>query len=135
MLIFTHDNFWTRQNANSELEPQGEKILRINVNTAEENQTVDIPIDKALFKLAFHYGPDGKTVKSTDVNFKPELADFYQKAGFTTKSQNVVVVYPIFTQAAYSPKGFYDYYHGKCDTSCLTIHIPDQVVPYYSASE
>ena len=125
----------TNQDTNSDLKPQGEEILRINVNDAERAQTVDIPVDKALFKLGFHFESDGKTLKTIDVAFKPELTDFYHKVGFVTKSQNVVVVYPIFTQAAYSPKGFYDYYKGKCDTSCLTIPIPDQVVPYYSASE
>ena len=38
--------------------------------------------------------------------------------------QNIVFVQPIFTQAAYSDNGFYYYYTKKCDSKCLTIHIP-----------
>jgi hypothetical protein len=33
--------------------------------------------------------------------------------------KNTIVIYPIFTSAAYSPNGFYDYYDGNCDESCL----------------
>ena len=135
LLIRTYADPGTNQDTNSDLKPQMEEILRINVNDAEKAQTVDIPVDKALFKLSFQFESDGKTLKATNVAFKPELIDFYKKVGYLTKSQNVVVVYPIFTQAAYGPRGFYDYYKGKCDLSCLTIPIPDQVEPYYSASE
>lgn len=38
-------------------------------------------------------------------------------------NQNVVVIYPIYTQAAYQKSGFYDYYLGLCDKSCLTVKI------------
>jgi len=34
-----------------------------------------------------------------------------------------VVVYPIFTQSAYSKGGFYDYFRGDCDKSCLTVNL------------
>jgi hypothetical protein len=37
---------------------------------------------------------------------------------------NTVVVYPIFTQAAYSNDGFYDYYKKQCDLRCLSVTIP-----------
>ncbi len=44
-------------------------------------------------------------------------------------NQNVVFIQPIFTQAAYGnndpgSNGFYDYYMGRCDKSCLTVPIP-----------
>jgi hypothetical protein len=42
-----------------------------------------------------------------------------------TNKENVVVIYPIFTASAYSDGGFYDYYKGKCNTSCLTTTIKD----------
>ena len=31
-----------------------------------------------------------------------------------------VVIYPIFTSAAYQEPGFYTYYRGECDESCIT---------------
>jgi hypothetical protein len=34
-------------------------------------------------------------------------------------NKNTIVVYPIFTSAAYSPNGFYDFYDGSCDESCI----------------
>ena len=117
-----------------DLKPQEARILHINLNNAEKDQTIDIPVDQALFKLGFHFGTD-KTPKTIDVGFKPELDDFYHRVGFATKSQNVIVVYPIFTQAAYGARGFYDYYHNKCDKRCLMVSIPERVEPYYSASE
>jgi len=132
--IHTYADNTTNIGSDSALNQQAGKIFRINIINAEKNQTVDIPLDKLLFNLVFHFDADGKTVESTHVDFKPEMTDFYHKVGFETKSQNVVVVYPIFTQAAYSHNGFYDYYEGKCDKSCLTVPIPDQVEPYYSAS-
>lgn len=54
-------------------------------------------------------------------------------------NQNVVFIQPIFTQAAYGnndPRsiGFYDYYTGKCDKSCLTVAIPKTFYGSYSTS-
>ncbi|HEV2192912.1 MAG TPA: hypothetical protein VGR54_04745 [Nitrosopumilaceae archaeon] len=40
-----------------------------------------------------------------------------------TKSQKTIVVAPLFTAAAYSHNGFYDYYRGECDTKCLTVSL------------
>ena len=31
-----------------------------------------------------------------------------------------IVIYPIFTSAAYAQPGFYDYFGGNCDESCIT---------------
>ena len=35
-------------------------------------------------------------------------------------NNNSVVIYPIFTSAAYYEPGFYTYFGGKCDESCVT---------------
>ena len=35
-------------------------------------------------------------------------------------NDNSVVIFPIFTTAAYMTGGFYDYYAGYCDESCIT---------------
>lgn len=40
---------------------------------------------------------------------------------------SAVVVYPTFTAAAYTEPGFYTYYRGECDESCLTIQIQNNL--------
>ena len=50
------------------------------------------------------------------LEFNNKNSEFYQNL---KANQNTIVVYPIFTAAAYSIPGFYDYYSGDCDTSCL----------------
>ncbi len=47
---------------------------------------------------------------------------------------DTVVVYPIFTQAAYGNNGFYDYYKKICDSKCLTIPIPSTIYGSYVSS-
>ena len=36
------------------------------------------------------------------------------------ENPNTIVIYPTFTSAAYSEPGFYTYFGGKCDESCIT---------------
>jgi len=45
-----------------------------------------------------------------------EKGELYEKL---KPNENIIVIYPIFTSAAYSDNGFYDYYSGDCDKSCL----------------
>jgi len=45
-----------------------------------------------------------------------EKLELYEKL---KPNKNTIVIYPIFTSAAYSDNGFYDYYKGDCDESCL----------------
>jgi len=42
---------------------------------------------------------------------------------------NILVVKPLLTANAYRSGGFYDYYQGKCDESCLSVQI-DESIPY-----
>lgn len=46
-----------------------------------------------------------------------------------------VVIIPIFTAAAYEEPGFYTYYHGQCNSSCLTTIIETQEPLSYTASQ
>jgi len=50
-----------------------------------------------------------------------ENKEFYDELkNFDDKT---IVVYPIFTAIAYDEPGFYNYFRGECDTSCLTLPI------------
>ncbi|MDE1841202.1 MAG: hypothetical protein KGI09_04895 [Thaumarchaeota archaeon] len=45
-----------------------------------------------------------------------------------------VVIIPVFTASAYSERGFYSYYAGNCDTTCLTSFIYANAPLGYTAS-
>ena len=77
---------------------------------------------------------NNNTVASFSMELKPELMELYKQIGFSTKSQNVVFVYPVFTQAAYGSHGFYDYYNKNCNSKCLTVNIPSSFNGTYSSS-
>ncbi len=107
--------------------------LDILVKTNKGEQELSLPVNKLLFNVIPHYDKDGK-VRSLTMKLKPEFNQIYQKVGYSHKSEKTAYVYPIFTQAAYGTKGFYDYYNKKCDTSCLTVPIPSKIRGSYSSS-
>jgi len=59
-------------------------------------------------------------------------------------SKNSVVVFPIFTAAAYSEPGFYTFYRGECDQEfhgvlfrdddCLTVKLSEEYTPGFTSS-
>jgi len=51
------------------------------------------------------------------INFKDSMTDDYFEK--LKSNHNSVVIFPIFTSMAYNPDGFYSYYAGQCDTSCI----------------
>ena len=109
------------------------KYYEIYHQTPSENITLVLSENKIIFNLIPRITGNG-TVTSFDMSLKPELKDLYSQVGFPTKSNNVIFVYPVFTQAAYGKNGFYDYYNKKCDASCLTIDIPSSFSGTYSSS-
>jgi hypothetical protein len=54
----------------------------------------------------------------------PNLSSIYDEIGL---DKNAVVIYPSFTETAYSENGFYDFFEKKCDEQCLTVKIKDQM--------
>ena len=52
----------------------------------------------------------------------PQNSSIYEKIGL---DNNAVVIYPTFTETAYSDNGFYDYYENECDESCLTVKLKE----------
>lgn len=113
-------------------------IKEINENYSDINARSawsplpDVPESKLLFEIASHYDESGRP-RSLTMHLKPELADLYQDLS-ASRTDRVVFVYPIFTQAAYSEGGFYDYYNKRCDSACLTVKIPNKVVGGYTSS-
>src|SRR5579885_2952087 len=109
------------------------KYYEIYHKTPSENITLVLPESMLIFNLIPVITGNG-TVVSFDMSLKPELKDLYNQIGFSAKSDNVVFVYPVFTQAAYGKNGFYDYYNKKCGQSCLTVPIPSNFSGTYSSS-
>ena len=112
---------------------QNQDMLTAKVNTEQGESTLSIPLNKLLFNVIPNYDQIG-TIKSLTLKLKPDLGPLYKKEGFSKPSEKTVFVYPIFTQAAYTKGGFYDYYKKKCDVTCLTIPISTNINGKYSSS-
>ncbi len=63
---------------------------------------------------------------SARLQLKPENDLIYLEVRDSVIIQNTVVVFPLFTAAAYEKPGFYDYYIQDCDESCLTKELKDR---------
>lgn len=107
-------------------------IIDFVAKTEKGEQKLSLPVDKLFFNVTPHYDQNG-VFSSMTMKLKPELGKLYQNVGFPSKSK-IVYIYPVFTQAAYGVKGFYDYYNKKCDTSCLTVPIPNKIQGSYASS-
>lgn len=104
------------------------------ITMIEGNQkTVSALKKDLLFNITITYDKNNNP-QYVNIEKRPELSDFYKQVGFTNASEDVVFVYPIFTQGAYGDHGFYDYYNKKCGPECLTLPIPSRFVPMYGAS-
>jgi hypothetical protein len=120
------------------LTPSNGTIKEINKNYSDVSTDtkwsplLDVPESKLLFEIASQYDKNGRPGSLT-MHLKPELADLYDDLS-VSRTDRVVFVYPIFTQAAYSPGGFYDYYNKRCDSDCLTVKIPNKVAGGYPSS-
>lgn len=109
------------------------QIIRIKHNVEGTPEYVDLYPSKYLFNTNYTADQYGN-VESVGISLKPELMSYYNQIGFFDRPSNTVVIYPIFTQAAYDPNGFYDYYSHNCDSSCLTLKIPDHIDRKFEAS-
>jgi len=100
--------------------------LQVVSNSEGHLQTLHIPSDQLLFNITPIYDAEGNQI-SYSLSLNPDLSDFYQHVGLFDKPKDTIFIYPSFTQAAYGPHGFYNYYRKQCDSSCLTVSIPDSV--------
>jgi hypothetical protein len=105
--------------------------VAISENTREESENRKIQFNQNLPSLFETYGyeKDVSVVNGTLVfgtyqfELKDELMDLYEEIALWNDAQKTVVISPVFTTSAYVKNGFYDYYNGACDTSCLTTKI------------
>ena len=70
------------------------------------------------------------------LNFIPkmELKQTFGEIGLFDKSQNTVVIIPIFTANAYKVPSFYNYYDGSCSEICLTVSIQNRTSGFTSSN-
>jgi len=109
------------------------KFIQFVSNSEGQEQVLTVPVDDLIFETLPKYNENGRMI-ALSLAKDPKFNDLYRKIGFHSKSQTTAFVYPIFTQAAYSKNGFYDYYHKRCDSSCLTVSIPSDFKGSYSSS-
>ncbi len=118
-----------------------ENIHDDNVTTNSNSEIKEIPVTDSIFKVLVPaekliIDTNSKTITYQQANFelKPELSELYQEIGNFDGKQNTVVIYPTFTETAYSKNGFYDYYEEKCDSSCLSVSIKNNFEGEYDSS-
>ncbi len=70
-----------------------------------------------------------------DVKFELNSAnnELYEKLSYVY-DESTVVIFPIFTAAAYNEPGFYTYYRGECDESCITVKVQDEYQSDFNSS-
>lgn len=111
--------------------------------TISENRTLQAPPPQ-LKEIAYFWStgviPDKDFVGTIRYLVKNGIIDLNEESKLQMKQEikNVsvfndtksVVIVPILTSSAYSKLGFYDYYRGECDKSCLTVKIRDDTPTY-----
>lgn len=86
-------------------------------------QMTEVDNKKYIFRISVdqkYY--DSEKGFYTKISVQPRT-DYSNLYDLLKNEENAVVVYPIFTQSAYSENGFYDYYHKSCDEKCLDVPI------------
>ena len=112
--------------------PGIDNVTHFKFKADNGTKTANIPASK-IFKITPKVDSNGFLLGMT-MSAQPELKNIYKNIGFDKKTQKTVVIYPVFTQAAYSDNGFYRFYEKKCDTRCLTVNIPNSPSGGYSNS-
>ena len=107
----------------------------------EKHDLVEIPIPDSLFtimapssKISYDLNTKIAQYEQAEFALKSNYSEIYQKLGFFNQKPNAVVIYPTFTQSAYSENGFYDYHESNCDQTCLTVSIQDNFEGEYASS-
>lgn len=108
--------------SNKEFEAKIAKQFSINKEWKKVNSTSAF---ETWIKDKDYQIVNGKKIWNKAI-FKIDPTKNYDKA---RSDKNTVVIYPTFTDSAYSEPGFYTYYRGECDEKCLTIKIRNNFMP------
>jgi hypothetical protein len=97
----------------------------------ELERMVEWPEYPSIFKImiteeSYKKYIEGEQPDSARILPKEENYNIYNQVRDSVIIQNTVVVYPMFTAAAYAESGFYEYYREECDESCLTVELKDR---------
>jgi len=117
-------------------------IMQSNYNSQKSfPEEKVIPVPGSLFtiltspeNIEYNFETGNHIYSKANFELKPEFQDLYDEIGILASPQNAAVVYPTFTEAAYAKNGFYDYYKGDCDFSCLTVSILNDFSGEYTSS-
>jgi len=80
----------------------------------------------SIFKISGIRGDyiiDGDAQIYLKIYFELDEKNLSQYNELINTDEKTIVIYPIFTAAAYNEPGFYNYYKGECDKTCLTVPI------------
>jgi len=122
---------------------EAKPVLQDNVRLSVEQTKSDMTKIQLNVKSIFNiYGSEdyyeirnGERIwQSAEFVLKPENMKLYEEIGVYNDNQKSVVIFPIFTAAAYSEPGFYTHYRGECDEKCLTVELKDAYSPTSTVS-
>jgi hypothetical protein len=109
---------------NGKIFEHSEKFFNFKIET-ENMDLIELPID-SIFKISGLR--DGYTIDNDtdDIIFSKfffELDDenLSQYDEIINTDEKTVVIFPLFTAAAYNEPGFYNYFAGDCNETCLTV--------------
>lgn len=108
--------------SNKEFEAKITKQFSINKEWKKVNSTSAF---ETWIKDKDYQIVNGKKIWNKAI-FKIDPTKNYDKA---KSDKNTVVIYPTFTDSAYSEPGFYTYYRGECNEKCLTIKTQNNFMP------
>lgn len=100
------------------------KFFNFNIITKDLN-LVEINID-SIFRVGAikdDYIQDGDVQRYLKLFFELDEKNLSLYQEITNTDEKTVVIFPTFTASAYNSPGFYDYFHGRCDETCLTAPI------------
>lgn len=95
----------------------------------------EVDNDKYIFRIFVdqkYY--DSEKGFYTKVSVQPRT-DYSNLYDLLKNEENTVVIYPIFTQSAYSENGFYYHYHKLCDEKCLEVQLQQIGNGNYNSSD
>ncbi len=128
-----------KETEKEESKPVFQDNVRLSVEqTKSDRIKLQLKI-KSLFNMYVFEGDyeiiNGKKVwQNAEFVIKPENVNLYEEIGVYNDNQKSVVIFPIFTAAAYSEPGFYTHFRGECDEKCLTVELKDAYAPTFPVS-